>query len=274
MTIKPIQEAQILDFGKVALLEVMGNDKSIVNAARVSYADTSKHFRKDHELINYLMRHRHNSPFEQVEFKFYVKAPIFIARQWMRYRAASYAELSGRYSELGEDYYLPSKDRLESVKRAGEDGVEANNNWLSNIIDINNKECASAADCLSKYLPNELANRNHNLFKYTEFYYKVDLHNLFNMLQQRLDTHAQWEFRQYAEAIMQMIEPIVPFAVQAFKDYRLNAITFSAKEIELLKQSISIKDIFNKPEGMTKGEYKEFETKLEKFGAFNNGNNF
>jgi thymidylate synthase (FAD) len=234
---------KVLDHGFVKLVDHMGDDHAIAQAARVS---TQKHDKEkaknDRSLIRYLMKHRHTSPFEMVEFKFHTRHPIFVARQWIRHRTASVNEVSGRYSELPTDYYIPKSDRLSYQSKMNKQGsgqqLEADE--AAKIQDRMYKRQFDISldyqNFLAKDLSREIARINLPLATYTEWYWKMDLHNLFHFLKLRLDSHAQYEIRVYAEAIYEIIKPIVPIACEAFEDYVLNAKTFSAQEMDMIKK--------------------------------------
>jgi len=269
------KEFKCLDKGFVRLVDYMGDDSSIVQAARVSYGKGTKTKRADRELIRYLMRHRHTSPFEMVEFKFHVKLPIFVARQWIRHRTANVNEYSGRYSEMKDDFYLPDIEQIRpqsTTNRQGRADNPIEEETAKQVLEIIN----NTDDLLYKQykwmlsidLARELARINLPLSTYTEWYWKIDLHNLLHFLKLRLDNLAQYEIRVYAEKIMELIEPIVPVTVEAFKDYILNSINFSVQELEILKEIIfpdNINEELLKKHNITGLEAEEFKEKLNKF---------
>ncbi|HPO61484.1 MAG TPA: FAD-dependent thymidylate synthase [Candidatus Kapabacteria bacterium] len=262
-----------LDKGFVRLVDSMGNDSSIVQAARVSYGEGTKTKREDRELIRYLMRHRHTSPFEMVEFKFHVKLPIFIARQWIRHRTANVNEYSGRYSEMKDDFYIPEPEqvRIQSLynhQARGEEQIseEKTLEIIETLENSQRKSFAEYQDFLSVNLARELARINLPLATYTEWYWKIDLHNLFHFLKLRLDATAQYEIRVYAEAICKLIKPIVPTAFEAFEDFILNSMNFSSQELNALKNAISfdkLDDESLKSIGFTNREILEFKEKIK-----------
>ncbi len=242
---KPFIGTQIecLNGGFVRLVDYMGNDAAIVQAARVSYGAGTKQVRQDRALIRYLMRHWHTSPFEMVEFKFHVKLPIFVARQWIRHRTANVNEYSGRYSILREEFYLPEPEQVRFQSPTNKQGradqslpAEEVAAILDEIVEQQKELYQSYQRLLEKGVARELARINLPVSLYTEWYWKIDLHNLFHFLQLRMDVHAQYEIRVYANAIAEIIKPIVPMAWEAFEDYRLNARSFSANELKLLSQ--------------------------------------
>ncbi len=261
-----------LDKGFVRLVDSMGNDSSIVQAARVSYGEGTKTKREDRELIRYLMRHRHTSPFEMVEFKFHVKLPIFVARQWIRHRTANVNEYSGRYSEMKDDFYIPEPEqvRIQSLynhQARGEEQISAEKTLeiIETLENSQKKLFLEYQDFLSLNLARELARINLPLATYTEWYWKIDLHNLFHFLKLRLDATAQYEIRVYGEAICKLIKPIVPTAFEAFEDFILNSMNFSYQELNALKNAISfdkLDDEALKSIGFTNREILEFKEKI------------
>jgi len=231
-----------LDKGFVRLIDVMGDDAAIVQAARVSYGSGTKKVLEDRGLIRYLLRHAHTTPFEMVEFKFHVKLPIFVARQWIRHRTANVNEYSGRYSEMKDEFYTPNPNdiRPQSVlNKQGRsedtlpDGMadQAANAFKSGQDDA----YAQYQEFLEQGIAREIARINLPVSNYTEWYWKIDLHNLFHFLRLRIDAHAQYEIRVFAEAIAELVKPFVPHAWQAFEDYVLNAHRMTAPELKVMK---------------------------------------
>jgi len=237
-----LKKIDCLDKGFVRLVDYMGTDDSIVQAARVSYGKGTKSVSADRELIRYLMRHRHTSPFEMVEFKFHVKLPIFVARQWIRHRTANVNEYSGRYSEMKDEFYIPDIDQIRTqntVNRQGrsestlpQNQAEEINEMLSNTQKQLFEEYKSLLDM---DIARELARINLPLSTYTEWYWKIDLHNLLHFLKLRLDFHAQYEIRIFSDKIAELIKPIVPMTYEAFEDYLLESMTFSKQELGIIK---------------------------------------
>lgn len=237
-------EKKMLDKGFVKLVDYMGSDKDIVNSARVSTgiltSAKEQATEKDEKLIRYLMRHRHTSPFEMVELKFHIKTPIFIARQWVRHRTANINEKSGRYSQLNTEYYVPDKDRIKSkgkINIQGSEGdvpLEYKDEFINTINTINEKITDYYDEFNSKDISNELTRINLPLSIYTEFIWKIDLHNLLHFLKLRMDENAQYEIRVYANAIYDIIKPLFPYTIKAFEDYILNSVTFSKNELDFL----------------------------------------
>jgi thymidylate synthase (FAD) len=269
------KEYKCLDKGFVRLVDVMGDDSSIVQAARVSYGKGTKSVSIDRELIRYLMRHRHTSPFEMVEFKFHVKLPIFIARQWIRHRTANVNEYSGRYSEMKDEFYLPELNQIRpqsQMNKQARSDEQLPSEKSEKILSILEKTQRQLYDEYKEILDigsaRELARINLPLSTYTEWYWKIDLHNLLHFLKLRMDHHAQYEIRVYAETIAKIIKQLVPLTWEAFEDYILESVTLSKNEINVFKELISLRE-FNDEElaryGMKKLESAEFREKLQKF---------
>lgn len=242
-----IQNKIILEpnLGVVELLDVFGNDSEIAKAARVSYSSNkSKTKFDDRALIRYLLRSDHGSPFEMVVFKFRIKCPIFVMRQIVRYRMASINEMSGRYSEFEESFYVPDKEQIGAQAKNNKQGrteepIE-NARDAERILEFNSKNTFKEYKYLLDDLnvAKEVARMTLPVNYHTEFIWQINLRSLFNFLEQRLDKHAQYETRQFAEAILTLVEPHVPDAVKAFKDYNLNAKKFSAAELTILRKLI------------------------------------
>ncbi len=264
-------EIPCLDYGFVRLVDVMGDDSSIVQAARVSYGKGTKSILEDRGLIRYLLRHKHTTPFEMVEFKFHIKLPIFVARQWIRHRTANVNEYSGRYSEMKDEFYLPDMAQIRPQStmnmqgRSEEEFPEAEAIEIRNILDkTQNHLFEEYQDLLGKGFARELARINLPLSNYTEWYWKIDLHNLFHFLRLRIDSHAQYEIRVYGEAMAEIVKQIIPVAWEAFEDYILNSQSFSKGELLLIKSLIAGK----KQEDMKAEDFglspREFRESLEK----------
>jgi thymidylate synthase (FAD) len=245
----------IHDHGFVKLIDHMPRenmDQSIVQAARVSYGDGTTTTRGDRGLIRYLIRHWHTSPFEYPEFKFHIKCPIFIARQMFRHRTASVNEVSARYSVVPEEYYEPKVFRGQSeTNKQGSDGIVNISTRISTHLEDGFKLYRALLD---EGVCREQARIVLPQATYTEFYFKMDLHNLMHFLHLRMDAHAQEEIRDYANAIHDLIQPLVPVTMEAFKDFRLDAIQLSGPEIH----SFKTKEPIESP-----GERREFEDKLK-----------
>lgn len=267
------KEFKVLNHGFVRLIDYMGGDESIVQAARVSYGKGTKTISEDRTLIRYLMRHQHTTPFEMVEFKFHVKLPIFVARQWIRHRTANVNEYSGRYSIMPEEFYVPDESVIKyqsQVNKQGRDNEEVPPEIRKKVLEILISEQQSAfkgyQEMLDYKIARELARINLPLSLYTQWYWKIDLHNLFHFLKLRMDKNAQYEIRVYAETMAEIVKVIVPVAFEAFEDYVLNSITFSKHELKLLKkylpQSIDEEELGS--DNFSKYEKAEFFDKLEK----------
>ena len=231
-----------LDKGFVRLIDVMGDDAAIVQAARVSYGSGTKKVLEDRGLIRYLLRHAHTTPFEMVEFKFHVKLPIFVARQWIRHRTANVNEYSGRYSEMKDEFYTPNPNdiRPQSVLnkqgRSEETLPDGMAEQAANAFKAGQDDAyAQYQEFLEQGIAREIARINLPVSNYTEWYWKIDLHNLFHFLRLRIDSHAQYEIRVFAEAIAELVKPFVPHAWEAFEDYVLNAHRMTAPELKVLK---------------------------------------
>jgi thymidylate synthase (FAD) len=234
-------EIKCLDKGFVRLVDVMGDDSSIVQAARVSYGKGTKTVHEDRGLIRYLMRHKHTTPFEMVEFKFHVKLPIFVARQWIRHRTANVNEYSGRYSEMKDEFYLPSSEQIRTqsvINKQGRADETLPSEHTAEILDSTQAHYEASFELyqslLEKGLTRELSRMVLPVANYTEWYWKIDLHNLFHFLKLRLDTHAQYEIRVYAEAMAELVKAIVPLAWEAYEHYMLNSIMLTQGELSIL----------------------------------------
>lgn len=272
------KEFKCLDKGFVRLVDIMGGDESIVQAARVSYGRGTKTVSEDRNLIRYLMRHRHTSPFEMVEYKFHIKLPIFVARQWIRHRTANVNEYSGRYSVMPDEFYVPSPEDVRTQSKSNKQGrsdepipEEIAIEFIKDLQDTQNILYEKYNNYLSKEIARELARINLPLSTYTEWYWKIDLHNLFHFLELRLHPTAQFEIREYAKVIAYIVKETCPIAYQAFEDYRLNAVTFSAVELKVLKNMIQYKlPSFEEmiELGLTKREIEEFFAKISFINNF------
>jgi thymidylate synthase (FAD) len=235
------KEFKVLDQGFVRLIDYMGGDSRIVQSARVSYSHGTKTVREDKELIDYLMRNQHTSPFEQVIMTFHCKIPIFVARQWIRHRTARVNEISGRYSIMAEEFYVPPEEQIgyqSTSNRQGRDTTEVPPELRGKVIKIIKKGQENAykdyTEMIDDNISRELARINLPLSLYTQWYWQIDLHNLFHFLELRLDTHAQWEIRQYATVLAMMAKAVAPMAFEAFEKHVLKAVKFSGKELDAL----------------------------------------
>jgi len=268
------KEFKVLDHGFVRLIDYMGGDDSIVQAARVSYGKGTKKVSQDRGLIRYLMRHRHTTPFEMVELKFHVKLPIFVARQWIRHRTANVNEYSGRYSVMKEEFYLPPKDEIRFQSTANKQGrseEEVPDDLKQQLLDfLTNTQTESYAkymEFVDAGLARELARIALPLSLYTEWYWKIDLHNLFHFLNLRMDPHAQQEIREYAVIMADMVKAVCPMAYEAFMDYQVNAVHFTGPELKILRSSLdsfapTVDELVD--QGLSKREAQELLDKLEK----------
>jgi len=234
-----------LDRGFVYLVDYMGGDASIVQAARVSYGLGTKTVNEDRGLIRYLMRHQHTTPFEMVEMKFHLKLPIFVARQMIRHRTANVNEYSGRYSVMPDEFYVPPADqvtRQSATNRQG-GGDPVTPEEAAEVVALIESEQRTVRDGYERMLRldirRELARVNLGVSQYTEWYWKNDLHNLFRFLMLRMDDHAQYEIRIYAQAMAEIVKAVAPVAWEAFEDYVLKARRFSGPEMEALERLLS-----------------------------------
>ena len=262
----------VLDHGFVRVIDYMGDDAAIVQAARVSYGAGTRKARDDAGLIRYLMRHWHSTPFEMCELKLHVKLPIFVARQWIRHRTANVNEYSARYSILDREFYTPAPDALAAQSQINNQGrgetltgdeAERVLGWLKDDAGraFDHYEAMLATDG-QQGLARELARMTLPASTYTQWYWKVDLHNLFHFLRLRADAHAQYEIRVYAEAICDIVADWVPAAYAAFEDYRLGGVQLSAKGIDCVRRMLKGEAVTQESSGMSKGEWREFEGML------------
>ncbi len=270
------QPIPVLDHGFVRVIDYMGDDSAIVQAARVSYGKGTKKLREDAGLINYLLRHRHSTPFEMCEIKFHIKLPIFIARQWIRHRTANVNEYSARYSIMDKEFYLPSPDQLAAQSKTNRQGRDSNvlppeqNKRVIEMLRrdaeqcydhyremLNEDEAGNVIDESKTGLARELARMNLNLNYYTQWYWKVDLHNLMHFLSLRADAHAQYEIRAYAEAMISVLKRWVPTTYEAFMDHRVNSVSLSGKGIDVVKRLIQGEKVDETASGMGKREWAE-----------------
>ncbi len=271
----------VLDHGFVRVVDYMGTDSAIVQAARVSYGKGTKKVNEDAGLINYLLRHRHTTPFEMCEIKFHIKLPIFIARQWIRHRTANVNEYSGRYSIMDKEFYIPAPEQLASQSRLNHqgrgdvlEGAEAQRvlqllredatkvyEHYEEMLNMDADE--NILDEKKSGLARELARMNLSLNYYTQWYWKIDLHNLLHFLALRADSHAQYEIRVYAEAMLEVLKAWVPITYAAFMDYRVGGANLSAKGLTIVKKLIAGEKVTQEQSGMSKGEWLELMTLLE-----------
>jgi thymidylate synthase (FAD) len=271
----------VLDRGFIRVVDYMGDDGAVVQAARVSYGRGTRKVSEDRGLIHYLMRHRHSTPFEMCEIKFHVKLPIFVARQWIRHRTANVNEYSARYSILDREFYLPAAADLAAQSAAnrqgrGEilEGAEA-----AHVLDLlredslrqyahytemlNEGEDGERADPRRRGLARELARMSLTLNFYTQWYWKIDLYNLMHFLSLRADPHAQYEIRAYAEVMLDVLRRWLPLCHEAFVQHRLHAVTLSAAALAAVKQMLAGKQVTQESSGLGKREWRELCAVLE-----------
>ena len=271
----------VLDHGFVRVIDYMGDDAAVVQAARVSYGAGTKKVREDAGLINYLMRHRHTSPFEMCELKIHVKMPIFVARQFLRHRVASANEVSGRYSILDREFYMPVPEKLAAQAKTNRQGRGdmLSETEAERVLEILRADAASAythyeemlneidgevVDPERQGLARELARMNLPVSLYTQLYWKMDLHNLLHFLGLRADAHAQYEIRVYAEALIEIVKQWVPLTYAAFMDYRMGAYELSAKGLAAVRRLLRGETVQRESTGMSPGEWRELMETLER----------
>ena len=257
----------VLDHGFVRVIDYMGDDNAITQAARVSYGKGTKAVSNDEGLIRYLMRHWHSTPFEMCEVKFHVKLPVFVARQWIRHRTANVNEYSARYSILDREFYIPEPEVLSAQSTINNQGRGAvlEGAEAARVLEILKADSTRSYDHYEEMLSQdgkdglarELARMNLPANVYTQWYWKVDLHNLFHFLRLRADSHAQYEIRVYAELMCQLVKDWVPFAYGAFEDYRLGGAQLSAKGVECVRRMVAGEEVTQETSGMSKGEWRE-----------------
>jgi thymidylate synthase (FAD) len=275
------QPIPVLDHGFIRVIDYMGDDAAVVQAARVSYGAGTKKVREDAGLINYLMRHRHTSPFEMCELKIHVKMPIFVARQFLRHRVASANEVSGRYSILDREFYMPVPEQLATQAKTNRQGRGdvLSDAESARVLELLRDDAARAyghyeemlneidgqiVDPERQGLARELARMNLPVSLYTQLYWKMDLHNLLHFLNLRADAHAQYEIRVYAEAIIDVIKQWVPLTYAAFMDYRMGAYELSAKGLAAVRRLLRGEQVDRESTGMSPGEWRELMETLER----------
>jgi thymidylate synthase (FAD) len=272
----------LLDHGFIRVIDYMGDDAAVVQAARVSYGKGTKHSQNDAGLISYLMRHRHTTPFEMCEIKYHVKLPIFVARQWIRHRTANVNEYSARYSILDREYYIPSPENLgaQSTKNHQGRGDVLEGEEAARVLQILRED---AELCYAHYgemlnedangeiideskcgLARELARMNLPLSAYTQWYWKIDLHNLLHFLSLRADHHAQYEIQVYAEAMMETLKRWVPLTYDAFVNYRKGGTMISKKGMGVVKRMLDGEAVDQKTSAMSPREWRELMESLER----------
>ncbi|MBD3680089.1 MAG: FAD-dependent thymidylate synthase [Rhodobacteraceae bacterium] len=258
----------VLDHGFVRVIDYMGDDAAICQAARVSYGKGTKAVSNDAGLIRYLMRHWHSTPFEMCEIKLHVKLPVFVARQWIRHRTANVNEYSARYSILDREFYIPAPEHVAAQSTVNNQGRGAalEGDEAARVLEILKADSARAYDNYEAMisqdgqqgLARELARMNLPANIYTQWYWKVDLHNLFHFLRLRADAHAQYEIRVYADEICRIVADWVPAAYSAFEDYRMGGATLSSKAIDCVRRMLKGEEVTEETSGMSKGEWREF----------------
>ena len=271
----------VLDHGFVRVIDYMGDDTSIVQAARVSYGKGTKKVSTDSGLIKYLMRHWHSTPFEMCEIKYHVKLPIFIARQWIRHRTANVNEYSARYSILDKEFYLPKNEHLAAQSKSNRQGRgdvlqgeqakkvlsllknDAERTYENYETMLNERYDGSVVDEKETGLARELARMNLTLNTYTQWYWKTDLLNLMNFLRLRADHHAQYEIRAYADVMLNTLKRWVPTTYEAFMDYRVGGTEVSSKGKIIIQKLISGEKVDPEQSGLSKREWNELMTALE-----------
>ena len=265
---EPHEAIPVHELGFVRLLDVMGNDEEVENAARISYGEGTRKVSQTRNLIRYLMRHKHTSPFEMCEVKFHIKLPIFIMRQLVRHRTANLNEYSGRYSVMSNEYYLPQADYLQKQSTTNNQG---RNEVLPNKGSLHfefNRVYDTAQITYENLLEEDLARELSRIVlpvaNYTECIWKIDLHNFFHFIRLRSDSHAQREIRDYSDAMYELVKPKFPLCCEAFEDYVRDAVTFSKHEMELIREAIwDGRGGLQESEHLGKRETKEFLEKLE-----------
>ena len=240
----PSDAIKCLDKGFVRLVDSMGGDDAIVQAARVSYGKGTSKVSQDRGLIRYLMRHRHSTPFEMVEFKFHCKMPIFVARQWVRHRTANINEYSLRYSEARDEFYYPDPENIQFQSalnkqgRMGEVPEDLKQKVKDYFKEISERSFAIYAELNEAGIARELARSVLPVNLYIEWYWKNDLHNLLHFIGLRSDSHAQYEIRVFSDAMAESVNAVAPFAWEAYQDYVVQGMRFSRVEQSLLEQTL------------------------------------
>jgi thymidylate synthase (FAD) len=270
----------VLDHGFVRVIDYMGDDGAVVQAARVSYGRGTKKVSEDKALIFYLLRHRHTTPFEMCEIKYHVKLPIFVARQWIRHRTANVNEYSARYSILDNEFYLPAAEHLaaqSSTNRQGRGDVlspqdarrvldllreDSERAYRGYVELLNEDEEGRVVDPGRTGIARELARMNLSLNFYTQWYWKTDLHNLLHFLDLRVDPHAQYEIRAYAEAMIGTVERWVPLTAEAFGQYRKGGTQLSAAGLAVVRRLIAGEKVEQAGSGLSKREWSELMASL------------
>ena len=275
------QPLPVLDHGFVRVIDYMGDDAAVVQAARVSYGRGTKKVSEDKGLIHYLMRHRHSTPFEMCEIKFHVKLPIFVARQWIRHRTANVNEYSARYSILDREFYVPAEENLAAQSASNRQGrgdvltgseaaqvldllrTDATHVYDHYLTMLNESEDGQKIDESRQGLARELARMNLGLNFYTQWYWKVDLHNLMHFLSLRADAHAQYEIRVYADIMVDLLKRWVPLTAEAFVEHRLHGVTLSKSAWSAIKHMLAGENVTQEASGLGKREWQELQALLK-----------
>jgi thymidylate synthase (FAD) len=275
------QAIPVLDHGFVRVIDYMGDDAAVVQAARVSYGRGTKKVSEDKGLIHYLMRHRHSTPFEMCEIKFHVKLPIFVARQWIRHRTANVNEYSARYSILDREFYVPAEENLAAQSASNRQGrgdvlegkeaaqvldllrTDATHAYDHYLTMLNESEDGQKIDESRQGLARELARMNLGLNFYTQWYWKVDLHNLMHFLSLRADAHAQYEIRVYADVMVDLLKRWVPLTAEAFVEHRLHGVTLSKSAWGAIKRMLTGETVTQEASGLGKREWNELQALLK-----------
>jgi thymidylate synthase (FAD) len=276
------QAIPLLDHGFIRVIDYMGDDAAVVQAARVSYGKGTKKVSEDKGLIHYLMRHRHSTPFEMCEIKFHVKLPIFVARQWIRHRTANVNEYSARYSILDREFYIPAPDQLatqSSANRQGRGSVltgdeaarvlemlksDSSATYDHYVEMLNEDETGARIAPEKQGLARELARMNLTLNFYTQWYWKIDLYNFMHFLSLRADPHAQYEIRVYADAMLAVLRKWLPLTAEAFEQHRLEAVTLSKAALAAVKRMLAGETVTAENSGLGKREWSELQAVLQR----------
>ena len=268
---------EVLDHGFVRVVDYMGTDSSVVQAARVSYGSGTKKINADTALINYLIAHRHTTPLEMCEIKFHIKLPIFVARQWIRHRTASVNEYSARYSIMEDEFYIPKAQNLSAQSKINHQGrdetkvlneqeqkmvldilkKDSTNSYQNYLRMINQDENGNVLNQDKEGLARELARMNLPLNCYTQWYWKIDLHNLLHFLNLRADSHAQYEIRVYAEIMLDIVKKWVPHCYQAFIKNNKTGKNFSGPALEIIKKMLNGEKVLQENSGLSPREWGE-----------------
>jgi thymidylate synthase (FAD) len=270
----------VLDHGFIRIVDYMGDDSAVVQAARVSYGRGTRKVSEDKGLIMYLMRHNHSTPFEMAEIKLHVKLPIFVARQWIRHRTANVNEYSARYSLLDKEFYVPKAEHLGTQSATNRQGraqavgeeeaeqvlgllrVDAERTYSNYLWMLNETDDGAQIDQHRLGIARELARINLTLNTYTQWYWKIDLHNLLRFLRLRADPHAQYEIRAYAEEILKVVSSWVPLTYDAFLEHQLHSVTLSRSAIAVVRRIISGEHVDATTSELSSREWRELQSLL------------